>query len=185
MIDTSTLQYQLVTFMDDGVSCRVLIGRLKSEASLFISRQPQDDHIIGKGGEELARVGDAVHGIAGGGDSAVEVQLTIVILPFAVTLKTKQQAAGCLVGHAVRTTEKGLIDPFVGLPIFFPEDHFLYLLECSGGFGVVVPVGCSAPDRLLVQLNLFLCGISVDHGPQPRVTQRECFLPLRGRGVVP
>src|SRR5690554_2985855 len=119
---------------------RVLVGSLKCHASLFVGCKTQNDHIIGKRGEELATVGDTVHLIAGSGYSTVQIQFTVVIAVILMTLKLEQQTAGSLVRHAVRSAKESLVNPLIGLLVFLIENHLLYIGQSTCSFGIIVPV---------------------------------------------
>ena len=87
--------------------------------------------------------------------------------------------------HTVRTLEKVLVDKGVGLIFLSVINQLAYPRQISLRLGTVVIVGRTAPERLLIQLNLLGVRSAIDHRSEGGVAHGQGLQPLTGGLVVP
>jgi hypothetical protein len=149
-------------------------------------RQPHHDDIGGAAGEYLPRVGDAVHLVAGGGDGIVEVQLADIIAGGADGFESEAEVAQGLVTWRLAVGGEELFaDQFLALAVLALEKELAGLGQRGGGALERFGHRRSAPDRVLVELQMLLPYAAEDHCTEAPVPDRQSCLPVRRRKVVP
>ena len=85
----------------------------------------------------------------------------------------------------MRTFEEVFVDE--GMRLFFlpVEDQLAHLLQVFLCLRTVVVMWRAAPEGLLVELNLFRIGFTIDHGTQMGVSNRQRFQPVGCCTVIP
>ena len=148
--------------------------------------QVDHDHLVGGADEHIAREGHAINDVGYSGDGRVEVEAAAIPRGALVPGKGDQQVAQRLVLHLfVGDTHHRAAEEVVRPGHVAGEEEAADLGE--GGAGalahrIVRPAG---PERLFVELDLFLGAAAEDHGADPAVADRQGAIPFGGRIAVP
>ena len=87
--------------------------------------------------------------------------------------------------HAMRTLEEVLVDEGMRLVLLAIVDQLSHTRQVGLRLGTVVIVGRTAPEGLLVELDLFGVRPAIDHRSEGGVAYRQGLQPLTGGLVVP
>ena len=85
----------------------------------------------------------------------------------------------------MRPLDKLLVDEVLSLLLLTTEYKVSHLVQVLGRGGAVVIVGTTAPERVLVQLDLVGLRTAIDHATQTTIANRQGLKPYLGGGVVP
>ena len=87
--------------------------------------------------------------------------------------------------HAVRPLKKVLVDEGMRLILLAIVDQLSHTRQVGLRLGTVVIVGRTAPERLLIQLDLLGVRSAIDHRSEGGVAHGQGLQPLTGGLVVP
>ncbi len=170
-----------------GVGCGVWHFMLDGERTQSVRLQTHHDDAVRHGGEGGTPVVVSVMVKGDVRQGGRQVQFTVVVrhLTLRYSLVRHLQTAEREVLHAVRPFDESLVDEVLRLFLLSVEDEVAHIGQIALRRGAVVVVRTSAPERVLVQLQLVGLCASVNHSAQPSVTDWQGFQPDGGRFVVP
>src|SRR5574344_211140 len=93
--------------------------------------------------------------------------------------------AHCEETHAMRSFHKSLVDKIFCLLFFSIKNKAAHLCEMLERFLTIIVMRASAPESLLIQLNLFDFCTTIYHSTHTRVAQWQGFQPHSGRFIIP
>ena len=85
----------------------------------------------------------------------------------------------------MRPLEESLVDDGVGLIFLAVVDQLPYIGQLRLCFRTIVVVGRTAPERLLVELDLFNISTAIDHTTQMGVAYRQSLQPVGSGFIIP
>ena len=97
----------------------------------------------------------------------------------------RPERADGLVGHTVDARKERRIHDSFSFGVLPLEDEPAHFVEVFEGLGRMVVVGRTSPESLLVELELLIGGIAVDHHADVGIAEREGLDPFGGRSVIP
>ncbi len=116
----------------------------------------------------------------------IEVQFAAIVRIPLVAGKCEHKAAERLIRHSLIGRRLHILRAKrLSLKVFALKKQLADFRQMRQGFGIVVVVRRTGPERLFVQLNLFDAGLAIDHRTQLAVSQRERLGPDCGRIFIP
>ena len=157
---------------DDIIMRRSEVG-IEGDAMRLVGGKSYHHYVIGKRGDDLALIGDAMGSPTGKTTGRIQTQFTIIL---GIAVHTGSRDID-ISERLVRHSEVGIRHDFLGthilcLTVFALPNEVLHDWKSCLGMRVRILVRLSCPDGFLVQLQTFGGWDTIDHGTQPSIAQR-------------
>ena len=119
------------------------------------------------------------------GHSGIQVQVPVIILGRADSVKIQQQASQRQVLHPVGPHDELVAHNLGGLFLLAGENQIAHLLQVFQRAGTVVVVRSAAPESFVVELDFVVLRPAEHHGAHVGIAQGQRLQPDLGRAVVP
>ena len=140
---------------------------------------------VGHGGEGGARICHPCHVIACRGGGVGEVKVAVVVCCLRMTGEGQLHAAHGEEAHTVRAYHEILVYYVGSRLLLAAEDELPHLVKALQRACGVVAMRASAPEGLIVDLQLLGLRAAEVHGSEVRVTKRKGLKPARRWTAVP
>ena len=171
---------------DDDIIVRGSKVGIEGDAMRLVGRESYHHYIIGKGGDNLALIGDTMGCPAGEAAGRIQTQFAIILR---IAIHPGSRDIDITKG-LVRHSEVGIRHDFLGthilcLTVFALPDEVLHDWKSCLGMRIGILVRLSCPDGFLVQLQTFGGWNAIYHSTQTAITQRQGIGPDQRWFVVP
>ena len=171
-------------FKDDFLRRRKSGG--KRNGFPFVRREPDNDHLIHRAGENLACEPRATFGVFSCGDGSVQIEVAPVIFDGYGVGKAEHQIAGGFIRHlGFGGRDDFCVDQFSGLRIFPIENELADLRQRGLGLRIDGIVRAATPKCVLVQLESLIADVAKDHRAEASIADGQRLFPFDGRLTIP
>lgn len=81
-------------------------------------------------------------------------------------------------------SNNGFVRQLLSLFLFAIKNQLPNVGQGGQGIRIIVPVGATAPDGMLIELNGFFAHIAIHHCPQPTIANGQSIFPYLARRLV-
>lgn len=159
--------------------------QVKRDSPRRVTLKTYDDGLVGLRSKDSPRelcvadtIGNCAHGV-------LQIKLAAVFARLSAFGKIEKQIAQWHVRLLVLMYSQHLLCSCLCIAVFASLELFSNRGKMHKGFGIVVTVGTTAPERVFVQLKMLLLNPSINHGPKPPVTYGQCLGPFGSWLCIP